>query len=346
MARKASEKPWFHSSSGFWCATVNGKREYLDKDYGCACRKLRQLKQDAKRQQAGVRDWLNEPFAVLADEYLADIKARRKQSTYVSCKARLLRALKILGTRLCVGELRKLHLAKIERKMIGKYSSTTIKDTLVIVSGVLNWAVKHDCIEINPLVGFDMPAARRRHRIIKPEEFQALLRSSDSNFRRVLISLRLTGCRPGEVRTLLWEWVDLERGLWISPDHKSITQQRHPHPRVVPLPRPVLKMCHWLAHRPHNADDHVFLNRHGRPYSKDCLVTKMSRTRRRAGIDKKAGEQIVMYSSRHSFSTDAVGKVADTELAELMGHTDTSMLRRYVHFNADRLCEIQRRLQS
>ena len=29
MARKASEKPWFHSSSGFWCATVNGKREYL-----------------------------------------------------------------------------------------------------------------------------------------------------------------------------------------------------------------------------------------------------------------------------------------------------------------------------
>ena len=105
-----------------------------------------------------MRDWPNEPFAVLTDEYLADIKARRKKNTCACYKDRPLRALKILGTQICGGESRKPHPAKFEHKMIGKYSSTTIKNTLSIVSGVLNWAVKHDCIEIKSLVGFDMPA--------------------------------------------------------------------------------------------------------------------------------------------------------------------------------------------
>lgn len=74
-----------------------------------------------------------------------------------------------------------------------------------------------------------------------PDEFQALLREADVNLRRVLISLRLTGCWPGEARKLIWEWVDLDRALWILPDHKTVTQQRESRPRVVPLPVPILK---------------------------------------------------------------------------------------------------------
>jgi hypothetical protein len=38
MARKASDKPWFHNASGWWCATLNGKRKKLDKDFVVACR--------------------------------------------------------------------------------------------------------------------------------------------------------------------------------------------------------------------------------------------------------------------------------------------------------------------
>jgi integrase len=34
------------------------------------------------------------------------------------------------------------------------------------------------------------------------------------------------------------------------------------------------------------------------------------------------------------------------ELAELMGHTDPTMTKRYVHLNADRLKEIQRRAEG
>ena len=53
-----------------------------------------------------------------------------------------------------------------------------------------------------------------------------------------------------------------------------------------------------------------------------------------------------MYSARHTFGTESVGKVGDMELAELMGHTDPAMTKRYVHLSAERLKDIQRRVQK
>ncbi len=144
MARKPSQTPWLHSPTGYWCITLNGKREYLDKDYKVACRKQKELIARRKRELAGGREWLDEPFSVLADEYMADIKARKKPATYVAVRYSLLRALKTLGSTLRVGELRKLHLAKIEQSLTRKkYSSTTIKHTIAAVQGVFHWAVKH-----------------------------------------------------------------------------------------------------------------------------------------------------------------------------------------------------------
>ena len=59
-----------------------------------------------------------------------------------------------------------------------------------------------------------------------------MLRHSAPGFRRVLITLRLTGCRPGEIRALIWEWVEFERAPWVIPEHKTITRQREPRPRI------------------------------------------------------------------------------------------------------------------
>jgi site-specific recombinase XerD len=72
----------------------------------------------------------------------------------------------------------------------------------------------------------------------------------------------------------------------------------------------------------------------------------MSRIRERAGIEVKGGEQLVLYSNRHTFGTEAAGKVSDIELAELMGHTQVRSTRRYVHLNASHLHDIRRRAQG
>jgi len=347
MARKSSGKPWLHGASGWWCATIGGKRKKLDKDYKAACRKLKARLAQAKRGDASGREWLDASFSELADEYLDHIKATKKPASYVAFRYGILRALRILGTTLRVCEVRKFHLARIEQEMSkADYSPTTIKDTITTVQQVFNWAVEQELLDSSPVPKYRKPRARRRTRIISPSEFNALLRGSDRPFRRFLIALRLTGCRPGELRSLIWEWVDLERGLWIIPEHKTITRQREPRPRIIPLPRTVLMMCRWLARRPHNPADHVFLNRQGRRYTKDCLVTKMGRIRERAKLGTKGGERVVLYSARHTYGTDGVGKVSDIELAELMGHTEARMTHRYVHLKVEHLQDIQRRVQG
>ena len=296
MARYSSGKPWLHEKSGYWCTTIDRHRVYLDKDYKAACQKLRRLHAERKRASQGVTsEWLDAPIANLADEFLDDVQARRKPATHVGYRYRLLRALEIVGPNTRVADLGKLHLAKIEQRMTAKYSPSTVKDTIAALQAVFSWSVKHDLLIENPLVGYEKPAARVRTRTITDSEFQALLRHSDLSFRRVLLALRFTGCRPVEIRTLVWDWVDLETGLWILKDHKTITRQRQPRPRIIPLAPPIWKLCQRLSATAHGPADCVFLNSRGNPYSKDALCRKMARVRKRAGIDTKAGERLVLY---------------------------------------------------
>ena len=190
MPRKPSDKPWPHTPSGYWCATVNGRREYLDKDYKAACRKLKALRSQAKREATGGREWLDATFA---DEFLADRKHHWKPDTYDVNRARLLSALRILGTCLRVVEFRKFHLAKIEREFRAKeYSPSTIRGTLTVVQGVFNWAVEHELLDASPVPRYKKPAERQRTRIITPNEFETLLQYSDRCFRRFLLALRLS----------------------------------------------------------------------------------------------------------------------------------------------------------
>lgn len=59
----------------------------------------------------------------------------------------------------------------------------------------------------------------------------------------------------------------------------------------------------------------------------------------RAGIaPDQNGEQVVMYTARHTYATSAVASgVTDRRLADLMGHTNTKTTQRYIHLATDDL---------
>jgi hypothetical protein len=61
-----------------WEATLPGPRPHA------AQRTLKKLSQEKRRGDAGQKEWLDAPFSDLADEFLDDIKARRKPTTYGS----------------------------------------------------------------------------------------------------------------------------------------------------------------------------------------------------------------------------------------------------------------------
>ena len=73
-------EPWLHRPSGYWCKKIGGIRHYLSRDYQTAKLKLRCMRDG--NSDSLTRDWLEAPFASLADEYLEDVKTRRASGTY------------------------------------------------------------------------------------------------------------------------------------------------------------------------------------------------------------------------------------------------------------------------
>src|SRR5689334_4749048 len=119
------------------------------------------------------------------------------------------------------------------------------------------------------------------------EEFQTLMRGADPTFRRFLILLKFTGCRPGEAASMRWPDVHFEEGAVVLKEHK--TARKTGRSRIIPLVPTVIKLLHWMYSQ-HQASlgfrgrDHVFTNGRGNAFSRGWLSLKMQRLRRRLGL--------------------------------------------------------------
>src|SRR5262249_17988116 len=141
-----------------------------------------------------------------------------------------------------------------------------------------NWAAKKRLIPSNPFRGVEKTAGEPR-RPMTDAEFSAILRhttirkkrkpaigrypsgrkvcpsdrrrrarpSPAARFRQVLIFLRFTGCRPGELRNLEWGDVDLEAGELVLRRHK--TSRKTKKPRRVPIHPVILKLLIFIKRR-------------------------------------------------------------------------------------------------
>ena len=343
MARPRLDQPWFHKASGFWCTWDQGKRVYLSKNLAEARRLLAERRQ---RTDPAAVAWQQTAFQFLADRFLADVQACRSASTYDDYRHSLERAFQHgLDPKLPTGDLKKIHLRLVEQKLTqAKVSPTTVFKTLHAVQRVLSWACEVALLDTNHLAGYKKPRPRQRSRILTSQEFNRLLRHCHPAFRRLLIALRYTGCRPGELARLTWDEVhDSDAtSAWILPEHKTLSRQKEPRPRVIGLTPCVRKLTAWIA-RHQGRQGHVFRNTKGRPWKKDGWHSTIYRLVRRAGLGTKGGESVVLYTTRHTFATAAVGKVSDIELAELLGHTTTRTTRRYCHLDTQRIQDIARR---
>jgi integrase len=205
-----------------------------------------------------------------------------------------------------------------------------------------SWGLKNDFLPFNRLQKVQKLDAEGRERTFTPEEFLALLRNTDALFRQVLLFFRLTGIRPGELCRLTWGQVDFDNHVLVIRKHKSRRTAKTKKPRIVHLPPAAEGLLCWLlrnlGHTPQPRPatlngEQVFLNEDGKPWRYNALRCRMRRLRERAGIGPdENGEQIVLYTARHTFGTRAAAAgVADRKLADLMGHTDPKMTQKYIH---------------
>lgn len=187
-------------------------------------------------------------------------------------------------------------------------------------------AVKAGRIPCNPFWSISVPQGDRGRDITRGE-WQRLLRAASPYFRRVLVFLRFSGSRPGELRRLTWDMVRAEVQAAVLRIHKTTNTQKIKKPRRIALSRTTLRLLAWLKRN--GCDSHlVFLNRDDSPWTMGAICCHLRRLRLRIGLP----DDVKLYGCRHAFATGAIINGVDlATLAELLGHETTATTEHYIH---------------
>jgi integrase len=206
----------------------------------------------------------------------------------------------------------------------GPASAWTRKRWASAILSAFNLAVKHGLIDRNPLAGIKMPQGEDG-RDMKEEEFRALLLRATPVYRRVLMFMRETGARPGEVRAVRVGDVFLDDRLMVLEKHKTRAKTRRA--RKVVLTERAVKLLRWLIPRA-GPEGHLFVNSFNRPWTIGALCKNLRQIRAKAGLPK----DVKNYGCRHAFGTRGIeAGLSTATVAELLGHSGLATAQRYIH---------------
>jgi integrase len=198
------------------------------------------------------------------------------------------------------------------------------------IKRAFNWSCEMELVSRNPFSKLRSRGRANRRRPMTDEEFQILLRGSDRAFRRFLIFLKFTGCRPGEAASMRWADVDFEQKAVVLKEHK--TARRTGRPRIIPLVPTMVKLLCWMRARRKaliglRDQDHVFTNGRGNALSRGWLSLKMQRLRQRLGMP----QGVTLYGLRHRYGLMGIRNGVNLKLLSLcMGHVRTQMTEHYI----------------
>lgn len=224
------------------------------------------------------------------------------------------------------------------------------------VQRLVNWAkYERRLITGNPLERMRKMPRGRRLRILQPRETAAMMRGSKSHFRRLLMALRESIARPGELRRATWDDVrttgmqpftpaDLIEGkafIFLDSFKARDTMDDRYTVRVIPISPRLGRMLARLYDASADRHGEIFRNRFGKPWTVNAVICRLRRLRERYNLKADhRKENIVAYSMRHTGATSAICEGMDiATLGAIMGHTDIRMTNRYLHLAPDHLAK-------
>jgi integrase len=232
-------------------------------------------------------------------------------------------------------ELKPIHVTRWVDKH--GWTETTERNARRSVYRAFSWAKEEGIVPENPLKGMKCPKARTRERALTNGEYVILMRNSRRDFKRLLFSLRQTGCRPKEARKLTWDQVQEDR--WVLSKHK--TAHVVGKPRIVFLNKPMQRLM--KAFRSRCTSDFVFLNARGEPWTVNAIRCRISRLKEKTDLRS----DVCSYLFRHAFGTNAILNGVDViTVAELMGHESLDMIKKVYAHLADKHQHLQDALEQ
>ena len=196
------------------------------------------------------------------------------------------------------------------------------------VKTMFRWAAENNVCDSNVRKWPKPKRADPGTKALRREELERLIPSLSEDFRPIVLFGLLTGLRPQELRGLRREHLEWngEHSCYVRIEHHKTSNVSRAHrPRTVPLCAEAVRIVRRQAET-HPESDHVFLDGHGKPYTKNGLGQRLRRACLRAGVEPRSP-----YSLRHTFGTfEAGARTNQSILAQLMGHSNVHTTDRYV----------------
>jgi len=149
-------------------------------------------------------------------------------------------------------------------------------------------------------------------RILSNEEFELLYSSASEQFKPILLTAIRTGMRLGEILALKWDDINLKEDYLLVKDSKNYES------RYIPI-HPELKDV-LINLKENSNNEYVFEGR-------KTIKRQWQKAFKGSGIG-----YCRFHDLRHTFGSNlAMNGVDIVTVAELMGHKDLSMTKRYSH---------------
>jgi integrase len=153
--------------------------------------------------------------------------------------------------------------------------------------------------------------------------------------------LKDTGLRPGELVALKWEDWDPEVRFFPivkaiesgTRDKEKGTKNGTTRPAIV-TERAAAEIEILRKKLKPKAEDYMFCNKHGVPFSTQRLNWNFHKSVERAGIQRP---EITPYNLRHTFNTIMLEMLSDKTVDHLTGHNTAAMRLHYRHANRESL---------
>lgn len=225
---------------------------------------------------------------------------------------------------------------------------STKKHPLEILRIFFRW-----CTEVagylgsNPAGKVVVPKSGHRILTITREEKVSIRKMTKCPTRQAILFLELTGCRPGEMRSLTWgqlqnvnntfptdEELTGGESFFLLTEFKGRKRRQHQAAvRIIPVCKRLGRMLLRMKCTRQNQEGVVFLNTLGKPWTISALRLVFRRARDRfPGKSKSRLQGLVAYTLRHTRATELARKgVSDSLLAAYLGHAGTDLVSWYVH---------------
>jgi len=214
-------------------------------------------------------------------------------------------------------------------KTLGLRTGSTVNRYLACLASLYKWAKQRRISPrgfVSPTRGVDrFPEQPGRVRYLSDEERERLLAVAKTaawpKFHALVLMAIVTGARHGELLRLRWRDIDIDKGV------AYVAETKNGEPRVLPITPPVIRELLRFRRDP---DRLVFESRRnpGKPMSTENPW-------RRALADAKL-KNFRFHDLRHSCASYLAQSGASLlEIADVLGHRTTVIVRRYAHLNTD-----------